>query len=446
MAASFLRRTHLLMLNTVSAASATPRGWQLITIFQELSKEYGPTVLTESTVALSLLLTFKLAAREFGKEGFSEYAIARRTISLLFPFLILGLPLALPRYIGRASGDLNRCTRYYGATLWCQACLASLAGIFITLFRKEFAFVFFGSENYANLAFPVTLVLIGLSLHAVVYNYFRGHLALRHANAMQLTNFAVVPMIAFYLFGTSVYAVLTAWGAGTAAVATTGLLWFTPWRSALGSRSWREAKELLRYGIPRIPGGFALLALMTLPATFTVHLRGIQEGGFVAFSISLLNMIGAMFTPIGVVLLPKASQMCAEGAYGTLRAHVMRLLKLTVIVALGFTLTFEIFARVIIRTYLRKDFSDVVALTRVVALAALPFAVFYVLQGLIDAHHTRPVNAVNCIYSLAIFMIACAPAFIYEPEIVIPWALVAGIFTLGILTVRESRRLLQAGS
>ena len=133
------------MLNTAAAAPATPRGWQLFTIFQEFSKEYGPTVLTESTVALSLLLTFKLAAREFGKEGFSEYAIARRTISLLFPFLILGLPLALPRYIGRASGDVNRCTRYYGATLWCQACLASLAGIFITLFRKEFAFLFFGS-------------------------------------------------------------------------------------------------------------------------------------------------------------------------------------------------------------------------------------------------------------------------------------------------------------
>jgi len=182
---------------------------------------------------------------------------------------------------------------------------------------------------------------------------------------------------------------------------------------------------------------------MTLPATFTVHLRGLQEGGFVAFSTSLLNMVGAMFTPIGIVLLPKASQMCAEGAYGALRAHILRIVMLTVIVALGFTVTFEIFADVIIRAYLGKDFLRVVALTRIVALGALPFALFYVLQGLIDAHHTRAVNAVNCIYSLAVFITACAPSIVYEPNVVIPWALVAGIFTLGVLTVRESRRLLQ---
>jgi len=431
------------MLNTETAAVPIPRGSQVFTIFRELFKEYGTTFLTEFTVAISLLLTFKLAAQEFGREGFSEYAIARRTISLLFPFLLLGLPVALPRYIGRANAEPNRCTRYYGATLWCQACLAALGAGFITLFRKEFAYLFFGSEDYANLALPVTLILVGLSMHAVVYNYFRGHLALRHANAMQLINFAVVPMVGFYHFGPSVYTVLTAWGAGTIAVAAAGFLWFTPWRNAVASRSWREAKELLHYGIPRVPGSFALLALMTLPATFTVHLRGLQEGGFVAFSTSLLNMVGAMFTPIGIVLLPKASQMCAEGAYGALRAHILRIVMLTVIVALGFTVTFEIFADVIIRAYLGKDFLRVVALTRIVALGALPFALFYVLQGLIDAHHTRAVNAVNCIYSLAVFITACAPSIVYEPDVVIPWALVAGIFTLGVLTVRESRRLLQ---
>jgi O-antigen/teichoic acid export membrane protein len=434
------------MLNTATAAPTTSRGWRFFTIFRELFKEYGTTFLTESAVALSLLLTFKLAAHEFGTEGFSEYAIARRTISLLFPFLVLGLPVALPRYIGRANGDPSRCTRYYGATLWCQAALAGLAAACIILFRKEFAYVFFGSETYASLAVPVTLILAGLSLHAVVYNYFRGNLALRHANSMQLITFAVVPMVSFYHFGTSVYAALTAWGAGTVAVATAALLWFTPWRNAVSSRSWSEARELLHYGIPRIPGSFALLALMTLPATFTVHLRGVQEGGFVAFSTSLLNMVGAMFTPIGVVLLPKASQMCAEGAYGTLRTHVIRIVKLTLIVALGFTLTFEIFAGVIIRAYLGKDFSRVIALTRVVALGALPFALFYVLQGLIDAHHTRAVNALNCIYSLAIFIAACAPSLVYAPEVVIPWALVAGILSLGLLTVRESRRLLHAES
>lgn len=431
------------MVYSTAAAFAIDRRKRLIVVFRELFEEYGATSLTECAVALSLLLTYKLAAHGLGKAGFSEYAIARRTISLLFPFLLVGLPVALPRYIGHASGDIGRCTRYYGATLRCQACLACLVGAVILLFRRQFAYLFFGSADYTNLAFPVLLVLLGLSLHAVVYNYFRGKLDLKAANVLQFVNFALVPMAAFYRFGTTIQGVLTAWGAGTLAIAAAGLL-FTPWRGAVMSQSWMEAKELLRYGVPRLPGGFAMLGLMSLPATFTVHLRGVEEGGFVAFSTSLLNLIGSIFTPVGVVLLPRASQLCADGDYVALRAQVLRVVKLAIIVAVGFTLAFEFFANELIRGYLGQDYSEVVVLTRIIVLGALPFALYYVLQPLIDAHHTRPVNALNCISSLAVFLVACGPALVFRPETVIPWAFVAGILSLGILTIREAKRVFRA--
>ena len=52
----------------------------------------------------SQILVYKLAARDFGKEGFSEYAVARRTVSLLYPVALMGLGVALPRFLGYASG------------------------------------------------------------------------------------------------------------------------------------------------------------------------------------------------------------------------------------------------------------------------------------------------------------------------------------------------------
>ena len=429
---------------STNASGVASRALRLLNIDRDLltqGKEYRTTFVTEFGVSVSLLLTYKMAAHGFGKAGFSEYAVARRTISLIFPALLLGLPLALSRYVAYTTRDENRSLYYYGAALWCLGFSVAACTALITFFRGAFAYLFFGSPAYAYLALPMGLVLIGLTIHSAVYAYYRGNLALNSANLLQFVNFGLVPLFVFARFGSSVHSVLTFWGVGTILVATAGLL-FTPWRQATATRSWNEGRELLRYGLQRIPGVFAFLALMTLPTTFAVHLRGVQQGGGIAFGVSLLNMVGALFTPIGVVLLPKASQMFADGADEALRAHVMKLISVTVLVALVFTIGFELLAGIAIRIYLGADFSSVAALTRVVALGAVPFSVYYVLQGLIDAYHIRAVNGWNCIYSLGIFLLACLPAFVYEPMEVIPVAFLVGIFSLGLLTAREAWRIL----
>jgi O-antigen/teichoic acid export membrane protein len=426
------------------AANATRAG-KLLLIDRELLRQglqYRATFITEFAVALSLLLTYKLAAQHFGKEGFSEYAIARRTISLIYPALLLGLPLALSRFIAYTKRESGTSCHYYGAALWCLG-TTSLAGAgLIVLFRREFAYLFFGSVGYTRLLIPMSLVLIGLTLHSVVHAYYRGRQDFKYANSLQFINFAVVPVIVFSKLAAGVGEVLAAWGLCTLGVAAVALM-LTPWRQELVSTSWSEAKQLLGYGIQRMPGVFALLALMTLPATFTVHLLGVQEGGYIAFGVSLLNMVGALFTPVGVVLLPKASQMLAEGASEELRVHIASLVKFTILVALAFTILFELFAGILIRLYLGEDFQTTAFITRIVALGALPFALYYVLQGLIDAYHTKAVNAVNSLCSLMVFLVACSAALLFNPMVVIPCAFVGAIFVLGFLTVRESRRILQ---
>src|SRR5437879_4795697 len=67
-------------------------------------REYGGTFATEFAVLACQLLTYKLAAHFLGKTGFAEYAVARRTISLIYPLPLLGLAVAVPRYIAHAAG------------------------------------------------------------------------------------------------------------------------------------------------------------------------------------------------------------------------------------------------------------------------------------------------------------------------------------------------------
>jgi O-antigen/teichoic acid export membrane protein len=295
---------------TEIVADAQPSKFQL-TLGNVLnhSREYASTFLTEFAMMASQILLFKLAAHYLGKTGFSEYALARRTVSLLFPIPVLGLGVGLPRYIGFSNGRGNseRALRYYGGTLWCVGGAALACVLVVNVLARPFAYLFFGDGAYWYLAFPLSLMTAGLCFHTVVCSYFRGHMAMNRANMLQFVNLALVPIVSFVAFGQSLARVLTAIGLISTLTASVGWL-LTPIR-AVAEVNWKETKELLRYGVQRVPGDFILVALFTFPATFVAHLKGVQEAGFVAFGISVVSMVGAVFAPVGLVLLPKATFM-----------------------------------------------------------------------------------------------------------------------------------------
>ncbi len=56
--------------------------------------------------------------RDDGVRGIRRVA---RTISILYPIVLLGLGVGLPRYVAIAAGrgDEESQARYLGATLWC---------------------------------------------------------------------------------------------------------------------------------------------------------------------------------------------------------------------------------------------------------------------------------------------------------------------------------------
>lgn len=406
-------------------------------------REYASTFITQFIVMASQILVYKLASHYLGKTGFSEYALARRTVAVICPLPILGLGVALPRFIACARGhdDADRASYYLGATIWCVGCATAVCVLLMNSIPGTFSYLFFGSRDYRHLMFPLSIVIVGLSLHAVAYAYFRGQLAMRRANSLQLVNLGVVPLVAFLLVGKNVHDVLLALGWLSTGVAAAGLL-FTPWRR-IASDSTSEAKELLHYGLQRIPGDFILMALLTLPATLVAHLRGVQEAGFVAFGVSILTIIGTMFAPIGLILLPKASRMLAEDARSQLRSHVLAIVKITLLVSVTVTLLIEVFAGRLIRLYLGADFAEVTTMLRVAALGGVPYSLYHVLRNLIDAYHKNAVTTGILLMSMVVSCLGSIVAYLLMPNTVgILVAFLFGVFALGFLSGGESRRIL----
>jgi O-antigen/teichoic acid export membrane protein len=406
-------------------------------------KEYAPTFLAEGAGVVSQIIAYKLAAHYLGKQGFSEYAVARRAISTIYPVGLLGMGVALPRFIAISAREDEACLRdrFFGATLWCVGLSVLIIVGLLNLMPLKFSYLIYGSGSYRSLAFPISTIIAGLSLHALAYGYFRGQLQMTRANALQLVNFGVVPLVVL-LWGTrSAEGVLEEIGLLSIVVSVVGLL-FTPWYK-FTSNCAAEAKILLRYGIPRVPGDFALMALLGLPSFVIAHRSGVIEGGYVAFAISILVMIGAGFAPVGLVLLPRASNLIARGAREELARHISLIFRFSLFISAFLTISLEVSAGPLLRSYLGRDFAEVVKVFRIVVLGAVPYAAYSALRCVIDAKYARAVNTLNSLIALGVLVACSALLFaIHDTSVIrLILPLPISLLVLGILTWREARKI-----
>lgn len=401
-------------------------------------RDYGSTFVTEFAVMASQIIVYKLAALYLGTQGFAEYAVARRTISLIYPVALLGLGVALPRYVAYANGQANRggTAHYLGSSLLCAAASTALGVAAMNVFKSGFAQVFFGGKEYAYLVPPLSAMLVGLVLHTIVNAYFRGQLNISFANRLQLVNLGLVPPLAFLVFGKSTGSVLITLGMMWTTVAVSSLL-FLPLRQMF-SVTLKDTKALLKYGMPRVPGDLTLMALLALPATIVAHTHGLEQAGLVAFAISIMAMVASAFAPIGLIVLPKASWMIGRGENVLLGKVVTRTLKMALVISFFLMATIEVFGGVLTQIYLGRDFAAATSLVRVVSIGLVPYCLYVVSRGFIDACHERAMNTRNLICAFATFVLLCLVGQTSSQTILwVPGAFVVSTFVLGGLSFYE---------
>jgi len=408
-----------------------------------MRRDYIITFVTEFMILASGILVYKLAANLVGKDGFSEYALIRRTVSFIQPVLLIGLGVGIPRYIGYAYASTNprNSDVYFIGGAFILILVALTTAFILNLFRGSFAFLFFGNAQYTHLIPLISLMLSGLVFHATCYSYYRGRLQMVKANLLQIINLGFIPLFSFTV-GKSLEEVLLITGLSWNIVSFVFIAFIAKGLSWSYVNIFSHTKELLLYGVQRVPGDFGIAALLSLPAIFTAHIAGVKEGGYVAFGTSLLNMIGAIFAPIGLILLPKASQLIASKDFRLLRYYVKKILRITFFLTAVCVVFFEIFANEIINLYLGKTLSDLILTVRIIIAGSLAYTIYVSMRSIIDAYYVKALNTMNIFVSLLLFLILSGlvvlltRGYIY---IIICYTL--ALFSLGSLTLLEIRKL-----
>lgn len=372
------------------------------------------TLITELVVMAAGILVLKLAAQFLGAVGFGEYTLTRRAISLLYLPLVLGLGIAAPRYIAIAmAGALpSYSPRSFAiATLTAGLLPALTVIVLMNLSPGGASAILFGSKSMSFLVPAATIALAGLTMHSMTYAVFRGRGDMNLANLLQLVNNGIVPVTAFMFVPHYAPTVLSA----------TGMTWMLTSVAALfGVMTRDRTKEtaerplsdhlrvLLRFGVPRVPGEFALVGLFALPALIALRTQGVVAAGQFSAGMSLLSLVAGVFGPVGLVMLPRASAQAASGDLHGLRRIVLKMLAAGIVLAIIAVASGEFLIPPFVRWYFGKAFIPAIPVFRICLLGVIPYVIYVLLRNILDALDVRAVNSRNLLITLALLLVLCA--------------------------------------
>ena len=336
--------------------------------------------------------------------AFSEYTLSRRNISFLQPLLMIGLGVAVPRYVSiHPKRD-----SFLPASLILMTIVSTLFLLVLTLGSRFFSNLFFGDFKYQNYILPLCILLIGYGFHAILYGYLRGKKEVYFSNLIQLVNIGLLP-ISVLLYTQNVQQLLLLNGLFLlVSCLIFGLYVFIKRQIKLDIQScWEDAKLMLNFGLPRILGDFALLAMLTFPTYIVLSLqKNVLTGGDVAYSITLLNLVGAAFGPLSLVLLPEIGGFLAEKRIDLIKKRFYVFVLSGIILTLIGYLTFYFFHEVILNLLLGIDHrQEIFEIAQIVLLGSFGYVLYIILRSFLDAIHVQAKNAANLIIVLIIYVL-----------------------------------------
>jgi O-antigen/teichoic acid export membrane protein len=411
-------------------------------------RDYALTFATELSSLAAGLIVLRLAAAYWGPAGFGEYVLARRIVGMVALPVLVGMALAVTRYVASIRAGMARHTeRTYilsAVAIVGTTCAATLA--LFNIFARPLAIALFGVATFAPIVRAVALAIAGSALHGLAYGAYRGRLAMARANTLQFINLALVPLGCFFvpeLNPAEVIAFIGSLWCFIAVIALIDLLKHSGPSPASRAEIRDAGRELLLYGGPRVPGELALGALFALPVTFAAHLGGIVVAGHVGLAISVLSMVGSLFSPLGHILLPAISGVSTGVRLLRIRVALRQLLALCFGLTVLFVLGFELLAAPVLRLIVGPDFASAVPAARIIVLAAPVYVIYIVLRNVLDALHVRPLNAKNLAIAVLVFTAVC---LIAGGAAAVPWAVFSSLLVLGILSGWDAHVCLARGA
>ena len=164
----------------------------------------------------------------------------------------------------------------------------------------------------------------------------------------------------------------------------------------------REARQLLAYGLTRVPGFAAMGALWSAVPLYLRHIKASSAETYVLAGIQTLLLTTIALQPVSSVLLPRVADLKGTGCDAGLTRAMAMAHRLLLHLGLLLLLQVPVAVPVLVRAWLLIDTPEGYGVISLIALAVPAFVAFNILRNPIDAMTHVPVNTYTLAGALAV--------------------------------------------
>lgn len=403
------------------------------------TKDVAFTTITSIVTIFSIIIVTRFLAQGLGSEGFGAYSLTRRILAVICPFVTLQMGIALARYVAISKDDYSKYSYLLSAVILSivPTCLVLIIGL---LFTKEFTLVIFNNAFYSSLFVATLFMVFGYSFYIVLYAFYRGLGQMGKANLWQLASAALCPILISCVYSKSgeVDLIVFLMGIGF-------FISFIPLAFYIFKIFYQDKqiikirvhiKELFLYGLPRVPSGITSAGIFSIGPFLAPYFGSLKDAGYLVVGQSLIRIIEGGLVAFGLVILPKAAQLFAEGKNEFLKERIIDIITFTFHIGLFLTLHFFLFADKIVLVWLGEKYLEAVPLMRILLFTIIPYLIYVMFYSVIDAIEKKAINTYNLYIA---FTITLSISFILAKlgfgVIGLAIGMATGFLTIGFLTV-----------
>lgn len=383
--------------------------------------------LTQILVYLLAALLLRVMANWLGTEKMGAYLVTRRFIEITATVALLNLGVSLARYVAlhptKAQSYLS-----WGVLLMT---LVSLVLILLTwLGGHKVASLVLGELDLQPLVLPAILFLTGALSFTMLYAYLRGRQQMARANGLQLVYYATLLVIAFglSLMSTGSLDMLVVYlcigGLVTLVIVDLYLL-REGFQLELDARPF---KELMRFGLPRLPSGFLLSATFSAPMFMAARQEKLEAAAFLGISQALIKLFEPVVMPISIMLLPKIAELVGHGDQEKLKTAGLNVISAAIYVATFVSVMVPGLSPEVIYIWFGEQYLMATPVAKIVLLAIGPYLAYVILRGVLDAVTVLPIVTLLTTSSAISVIVA---SYFVPTEMGLAWGLAVGLFCLG---------------
>ena len=406
-----------------------------------MKSKYLQTLISQLISLILAISALKLAATIFDPADFGLYNLVKRIIAMISYPLLVGLGISIPIYVAEAYLSITAQARLITVALFWWLFLTLILAL-INLIVPDLFTEWVLGEGYEYLSWPFVLGFSGLYLYTILYASYRGEQNFGRANLFQILASGLFPLVAIFLSGGVVgrfFYIL----AFLMFVANFIVLLDLFNRNLLLKISKQEigaiSKKYLKFGLPRIPGEFALFGLMSSPLFFVARYESLELAGQVAVGYTIVQLIASFYEFIGTLILPKSAQLISDGRYQELNRLVQKLSIYSFLSA--FLLCLFIFNNIefLFELLDKNKFVDNIIYSRVIIICVPFYIVYLIIRNPQDALSIKPFNSYilsACfLLQLVLLLLAVNIDLAYWKVSLYHLALTIPYITLGLVTL-----------